>query len=409
MENDTRQLTRDDWEHIVRSGIHAFFTHMWAFFKARSIRLLLLAGILYLLWRLQTVVTTVIAAGILASAAGAFVDPLMRFKPLMKVPRHTRRAIAAGLVLAAILAALVGIIVVFLQPFQVEFKNLVNDWPNIQAQITKQTEQLKTTWEGLPDWVQKLAPQGGSGSKTGGAEQSPEIGKSITTYLTGLVSKTLSAAAHIVELILVPVMAYYFIVDGRDLKREFLRFLPVRKQRLAHAVMMEGALIMRSFLIAQFVLAAIAGVVIGLLLGVFQIKYALTLALIAAVTRVVPVIGPLLGGIPLGILVFVQCSSNGNYGSLIIILGLFTLMHLAESKIITPMILGDRLHLHAVIVIIALLVGGEFFGLMGMFLAAPVAALARLLLMHYYVYPQQARQRKADHMSRAVKANTQQA
>ena len=105
MENDTRQLTRDDWEHIVRSGIHAFFTHMWAFFKARSIRLLLLAGILYLLWRLQTVVTTVIAAGILASAAGAFVDPVMRFKPLMKIPRHTRRAIAAGIVLAAILAA----------------------------------------------------------------------------------------------------------------------------------------------------------------------------------------------------------------------------------------------------------------------------------------------------------------
>jgi predicted PurR-regulated permease PerM len=92
-----------------------------------------------------------------------------------------------------------------------------------------------------------------------------------------------------------------------------------------------------------------------------------------------------------------------------VILGLFTLMHLAESKIITPMILGDRLHLHAVIVIIALLVGGEFFGLMGMFLAAPVAALVRLLLMHYYVYPLQSRQRKADHMSRAVKANSRQA
>lgn len=403
METDQKTLSRDDWEHITRVGVHAFFSNFWSFLKMRVVRGAILIGIVYLMWRLQAIVTTVIAAGILASIASAMVTPCLRLKFMSRIPRHTRRALTTVAVLVLLFTGLFLTLMVFIQPFQTEFKNLVHDWPTIQAQIVKQTESLKAIWEGLPEWVKKLAPQQSAGA--GGGKGDTALTSSVTTYLGGLIQKSFSLAAHIVELILVPVLAYYFIVDGRDLKREFLRFLPAKKQRLAHAIIMEAAGIMKSFLVAQFVLASIAGIVIGVLLGVFQIKYAITLALIAAVTRIVPVIGPLLGGIPLGILVFVQCSASGNYASLVVILGLFTIMHLAESKIITPMILGDKLHLHAVIVIVALLAGGEFFGLMGMFLAAPIAALGRLLLLHYFVYPIQKRQRTPDNMSRAVIAS----
>jgi predicted PurR-regulated permease PerM len=393
-------MGRADWEAVVRAGVREFFASLWGFLKARALRLAVLALVFFVLWRCQAVVTTLIGAFILASAAGAVVDPVCRLRALRRIPSHTRRGVVASVVLLVIVAALVGMTALFFKPFQQEFSNLREDWPSYQKQIVEQVDKWRTQWEEMPDWIRDLAPkQAPSGSQASG---SSGFTSAVTGYLSDLAKKTLSAAAHIVELILLPVLAYYFIVDGKALRKELLRFLPRPQQRIAVAIAQESGGIMRAFLVAQLFLALIAGVVVGVLLGVFQIKYALTLALVAGVTRAVPVIGPLLGGIPLGVLVFVQCSQSGNYATLAVVLTIFTLMHLAESKIITPMILGDRLKLHAVIVIVALLVGGEFFGLMGMFLAAPVTALARVLLMNIYVYPRQRARHRATALSRAL-------
>jgi predicted PurR-regulated permease PerM len=62
-------------------------------------------------------------------------------------------------------------------------------------------------------------------------------------------------------------------------------------------------------------------------------------------------------------------------------------MHLIESKLIMPKFIGHRIHLHAALVIIVLLIGYEFFGLLGMFMAAPVAAFGRVLVNHYIIRP----------------------
>jgi len=62
-------------------------------------------------------------------------------------------------------------------------------------------------------------------------------------------------------------------------------------------------------------------------------------------------------------------------------------MHFVESKLILPKLIGHRLHLHPAIVIIALLIGAEFLGIVGMFIAAPVAAIVRELLRFYYIKP----------------------
>ena len=82
---------------------------------------------------------------------------------------------------------------------------------------------------------------------------------------------------------------------------------------------------------------------------------------------------------------------------------LFTLMHLLESKALTPFILGKGLNLHPIMVIVALLIGGEFFGLLGMFLAAPVTALIRTVLLHLYVHPKRTHHRSTTRLARALR------
>jgi predicted PurR-regulated permease PerM len=237
------------------------------------------------------------------------------------------------------------------------------------------------------------AHSGGSGVPSG-----------VTDAVTGAFKNIGKGINSVVELILLPVLAFYFLVDGKSLRNEFVRFFAQRRQQRAIlGILRESGEIMRSYLLAQLILAIIAGVVIGALLGVFGIRYALILALIAGVTRVIPVIGPLLGFIPLATLVSVQTAQTGNYGVLVIILIAFTIMHLVESKVITPMILGHRLHLHPVVVIVVLLLGGEFFGLLGMFLAAPLTALVRTVMLHLYVYPKRSRHSGNPRLRRALR------
>jgi predicted PurR-regulated permease PerM len=89
---------------------------------------------------------------------------------------------------------------------------------------------------------------------------------------------------------------------------------------------------------------------------------------LAATTRVIPVIGPILGGVPIIVL-----TALDDWRKAVVVLVLFTLMHLLESKVVMPRLIGYRIKLHPAVVIIVLLIGAEFFGMWGMFLAAPVA------------------------------------
>ncbi|HEX8833409.1 MAG TPA: AI-2E family transporter, partial [Abditibacteriaceae bacterium] len=113
----------------------------------------------------------------------------------------------------------------------------------------------------------------------------------------------------------------------------------------------------------------------------FRVPHAFTLGLIAGLTRAVPVIGPLLGGIPLMLVCLITTKSLPITGAL---LGGFFLMHFLESKILLPKIVGHEVDLHPVAVILVLLIGMEFFGFIGVFLAVPIAAVLKILLAEWH-------------------------
>jgi predicted PurR-regulated permease PerM len=129
-------------------------------------------------------------------------------------------------------------------------------------------------------------------------------------------------------------------------------------------------------------LGVIAGVVVGLALHWVGLRYALAMGVVAGVTRIIPIIGPILGGIPIVLLATAQSWELGLW-----VLVFFSLLHLLESKLLMPRVIGYRVRLHPAIIIIVLLIGSEFFGLMGMFLAAPIAAIIRILINFYIIRP----------------------
>ncbi|WP_394793396.1 AI-2E family transporter [Armatimonas sp.] len=412
----------------------------------RILRLGTLAVLGYVIYRSHSIVVTLIMAGILACAASGLVDLLCRQRLFHLLKPHGRRGLAAALALVLIVGAFFGAGALFLHPIQSELRNLRDNWPTkYQPELARKMEETKHWYATQPDWlhdlVTKQAPEwvnnllapspddvklnqaillqpDPSPSTTPTTEQQPSVASEKNTpevtanagqILLGFLGKLGGLLNGIVELILLPVLAFYLLVEGRALRNELVRFVPTTKRRTALALLRESASIMRAYLIAQLLLASIAGVFVGTMLGVLHIPYALVLALVAAITRAIPVIGPLLGGIPVGVIVFVECSRQGNYTLLAVVMSLFTLMHLLESKALTPFILGKGLNLHPIMVIVALLIGGEFFGLLGMFLAAPVTALIRTVLLHVYVHPKRTHHRSSTRLARALRHQEEQA
>jgi len=149
--------------------------------------------------------------------------------------------------------------------------------------------------------------------------------------------------------------------------------------------------IMRSYVIGQFILCLLAGVVVGVGLWALQVPHPLILGLLAGITRAIPIVGPIIGGIPIILLTYVEKGPT----IAIAVLGFFTFLHFAESKFIMPLLIGDRMELHPVVIIVVLIVGGEFGSmliggalgaLLGMFFAAPIASIIRVLIRRYWLH-----------------------
>jgi predicted PurR-regulated permease PerM len=356
------------------------------FWSRMLLRLALLGLAGYVLWRTRTILATVVVSMVLASAIGALVRPLTRLRlPFLRLHPRTQRTAATVLVFVLLFVGLGWSVRMMVQPFQQEWANLQQNWPGYQKTLAGAADSLQERYAALPPELRARIEEALRGAEV----------PSPAAYVTGLLGTTVSWASHIIELILVPILAFYFALDARALRSELLFLVPRGRLRSTLAILDEGSSIMRDYIVAQFWLAVIAGVVVGGGLALLGMQYALILGIFAAVTRAIPVIGPLLGGVPIVALTFVYGAQTGQPYLWVTVLLAFTIMHLVESKIIMPKFLGHRLHLHAAVILIALLVGGEFFGLMGMFLAAPVAALARVLVMHFLVLPRRRAERAA--------------
>ena len=204
--------------------------------------------------------------------------------------------------------------------------------------------------------------------------------KPITKGLGKWLASQKTHLGFIVELLLIPVLAFYFLAEGPEIRREARLFVPAAwrapMSRMAH----HFDFVLDGYVRGQLWMCIIAWVLVTITLLILGVPHAVTLGLIAGITRAIPVIGPLLGAIPLLVVCLFYTKSLQTTG---ILLGAFMLMHLLESKILLPKIVGHHVDLHPVSVIIALLIGLEFFGFIGVFLAVPIAAVIKILLVEY--------------------------
>lgn len=376
------------------------------------VRLALIAGVIFAGYRLRAIIVTVIIAAIIAYVLDPMVEWLTRQKwfiavhaacqrfvvrfqalwrrtPAHKLPpdtrvrleRHAVRTYATLYVFILFFVAVWQTTKVVTRPFAAQIREV----SSLEGQ-----KRFQNKLQAHIEWYDGQAPDFAKSEKIKEAFAKSNFVHQIQEAAGQMGSRAISMAGHVVEAVILPVLAFYFLIDGHKLKKEFVGLVPKRKMRDALWILNEFNSIMRSFVIGQFILCLLAGVVVGGGLWALGVPNALILGLLAGITRAIPIVGPIIGGIPILILTFAEKGST----VAIAVLAFFTFLHFAESKFIMPLLIGDRMELHPVVIIVVLLVGGEVGGLLmggalgallGMFFAAPVAAIVRVLVRRYWL------------------------
>ncbi|MDH7601713.1 MAG: AI-2E family transporter [Armatimonadota bacterium] len=359
--------------------------HIVAIVWRLAVRLALLAAVIVLavshgpriLARLSSIFVSVIASIVLVYALMPSVDWLCRrgFVSLRMKPRN-RRLLATIVVFVGFLGLVALCVYLFINPIQQElsdFSEKVGDYAGQLGELFRSVAQWYRTE--VPESIKVLV----------GKLDYSKLTTGITNSIQRILKLLTSSVEYALELVLIPVLAFYFLLDYKSLTHELYALVPPQKRRRAMQIGHSVGEILESYVFGQLILCAIAGVLTGVVLALLRMPYVVVLALFAAITRAIPIIGPVLSGVPIILVGLIY--SGGSLALPIYLLCFVCVMHFVESKFILPKLMEHRLHLHPATIIIVLLIGAEFLGVIGMFLAAPVAAIIRELLRWYYVRP----------------------
>jgi len=328
---------------------------------------LLLAVAALLVWRARDVVVIVLVAVVCAYVLRPLVQAfcrlgLRRGDWFLRVPR----SMATGVVFLLLALILWGIWGLSAPSLARQLNEFQVNWPRYQDTLVRvYTQAVEIYRDQLPPALRPVVD-----SWVG------EAADLVTSTASKGLRVTFHGVGFVIELFLLPILTFYFLADGPGIRRQVLFFAPRRYLDPTEDALDQVDDILQRYIKGQAILCLIAFVVVAVGLWALGIKFYLLLGLIAGLTRAVPIIGPLVGAIPIIIVVGVTHS----FAYALWLLIPFTLMHLLESKLLMPAILGQQLDLHPALIIVALLIGAEMGGLLGVFLAAPVLAAVKILV-----------------------------
>ncbi len=182
---------------------------------------------------------------------------------------------------------------------------------------------------------------------------------------------------------IIPVYLFYLLVDLPRLKAAVLSLVPVRFQSGCTAKMVEIDTILSGFIRGQLSVCGILAVLYSLGLYFIGIDLAIVIGMLAGIMFIIPYVGTILGivlSVGMALLKFHDLLHP------LLCLGWFVLVQALEGVVITPKIVGDTVGLHPLVALVALLLGGQLFGVLGMLVAVPLTAILQVFLHSLIAY-----------------------
>lgn len=255
--------------------------------------------------------------------------------------------------------------------------------------IVQQLKQLGDAIPGVFDWVENvLAPQVqewtgydlatelGNVQETL-AENWRDAGGDLAQALGQIGRSGMAFVTWVTYVALIPVVTFYLLLDWNRLLTSIGNLIPRQWTDDTFRLARRCDEVLSSFLRGQLLVMMCLGVIYAVGLTLMGLNFGLLIGVVSGLVSIVPFLGFIVG---LSIAVVVALFQFGSWWGVVGVITVFSVGQIAESVVLQPKLLGDKIGLHPVAVIFAVLAGGSLFGLTGVLLALPIAAVILVLL-----------------------------
>lgn len=329
-------------------------------------RIVWLVFFVFIIWLILRALQPVILIFALVFLLAMVLNPIVVWLQKHRVPRF----VGVILVMMALVAVTTTIILFAIPPLSRQLQELMhsapNMWQGIRTRIEAVTKNYPEVREALPR-TEDIASKVAAGAAT--------IGNILLRSTLGLVGGIASVVLAILLLIFV-------LASPRPLVAAYLALAPDRYRQQAHRTLARMMRQMTAWARGVAINGVITGLSIGVLLSLIGVQPALMFGVFAFFGEFLPNIGAFLVSIPI-LLVALSMGTTKFW----LALGVIVLVYQVELNVLVPGVLGKEMRLHPVNILFFTLATAELFGLLGVFLAVPAAALVQIVVDEFYLQP----------------------
>ena len=289
---------------------------------------------------------------------------------VVAVERYTPRRISGTLALAIVYLLLVGFIVALGFTLGARLADEANNLATRLPDLLKNREWIDKI--PLPYWLEPARArvvQWLQQEINGG-------GKDILPYVKSFGGQLITGARYILYIVLVPILAFFFLKDGRKIRDDVIDSLDEDKQVMVRGILDDVNRLLGQYIRALVLLACSSFVANSIFLAVTGAPYAILLAVIAGLGEFLPVVGPASAAA----IILIVTGLSG-YTHLIAFVGFWILFRMFQDYVVNPYVMGKGVELNPVLVLFGVLAGEQIAGVAGMFFSVPVIATLRVIVV----------------------------
>ncbi len=334
------------------------------------LRWLLIAVFVVLGWITLSYLAKILAPVLAALGIAYLLNPVLERLVRAGLPR----AAGAALLLATFIGIIVSAISLAIPAIAHQVTDFIHDLPRLVANLDLWLQDHFGLQ--LPeDWRKYLTKEN--------LEKVMGAGGAIQELATAALGGVFVLLGVVAEFLLVPVFAFYFLVDWPNVLRRVDHMIPPRKRRDVRGVMREIDGVVAGWVRGQGIVTTILAVLYAIGFTIVGMPLSVPIGLLVGALTVIPFVGTFVGA---GIAAVVTLADGANVETLGMVGLVIVVLHLLEAGFLTPKIVGHRVGLSETGALFAVVAGGKLLGFVGVVLAVPIAATCAVLVRYAVRY-----------------------
>lgn len=219
--------------------------------------------------------------------------------------------------------------------------------------------------------------------------------ETLNELLSRVIQFFMSVLNSIIIIALIPFITFYMLKDFEAIKKAAWYLTPRKWRQGGMKFLRDVDKSLGGYIRGQLLVGMAIGAMAALLFWIFDMRYPLLLGLIVGVTNIIPYFGPIIALIPAVII-----AATISVKMVITSIAIVAVLQFLEGNILSPLIVGKSLHMHPLMIMLALLAGGEVGGVFGLIVAVPILAVLKVSILHarnHFIEAKQSQEEAPEH------------